>query len=480
MTAPPAVDPMVQIAEAIKQMSDLHIRSATPRVRAINCKLYKCGDDWDHYSVYFRENIRAAYGYSHTDDGLDAACCSWIGSKLEAGHTLTAYERLPNAVKDNWARLNSALSRLYVNEEEKQKFLATPGGFKKGDQTLLVYKNELERRVDLYQPDLHTVPVEYQRQLVDRFIGGLEDAELQYKIRLECQREKMTITHAYNYAVDHESATVETKVKQLASAASASVLSASAPNPVANKPVVAPNVLSAYSAFPNANPASSSQSSSSSSAPMRVLERSVDPKVKANEIAIESLKASVAEVKDSQEILRKEMNERMDKLEFLMTATQTIRNQSHTAPAPRPQFQPRMAPRQFRQPYGVVPGVTGGPGYRVNPRYNPNYQLRPPSTELQTASTSANDTAQPVAAAAVAKAPSGPSISAMAAPVPETNAPAPQPIQYGPPMHPVYDAHQQAFPYPNDFWADHLEYDAAPVGYQEGAGTYSYYPQYFH
>ena len=33
-----------------------------PRVRAINCKPFSIGQDWSSFSVYFRENVRAAHG----------------------------------------------------------------------------------------------------------------------------------------------------------------------------------------------------------------------------------------------------------------------------------------------------------------------------------------------------------------------------------------------------------------------------------
>ena len=216
-------DAMDVIARALAQLATLQDRSANalaaPRVRAINCKSYKIGEDWNHYSMYFRENIRATYGYAHGVPALDAACCSWIGSKLDAGPTLTAYEGLSAAVKNDWTQLNNALALLYVNEEEKQSFLANVGGFKKGSQSLMAYKNELSRLVNLYQPELHTVDTEYQRQLVERFIGGLEDTKLQKKLRFHCRRDKNRIEDAFEYAVDYEATEVEEKAKELASSA---------------------------------------------------------------------------------------------------------------------------------------------------------------------------------------------------------------------------------------------------------------------
>ena len=147
------------------------------RVRAINCRNYKRGEDWSNFAAYFRENVRATYQYADTEadkDRLDSACCTWVGSKLEAGPTLTAYQNLAEATRTNWDALNGELAKLYCNEEEKQNFLAQPGGFKKGKLTMMEYKNELIRLVKLYQPDLKDVETEYQRQLVDRFIMGID------------------------------------------------------------------------------------------------------------------------------------------------------------------------------------------------------------------------------------------------------------------------------------------------------------------
>ena len=95
-----------------------------------------------------------------------------------------------------------------MNEEEKQRFLANPGSLTKGSKTFLDYRNELVRLVGLHQPNLIQVPYEYQRQLVERFICGLNDPELQQKLRFHCRRDKMTIDHAYEYAVDYESSKV--------------------------------------------------------------------------------------------------------------------------------------------------------------------------------------------------------------------------------------------------------------------------------
>ena len=473
-----APDPMVQLAGILARLTTIQERSdqraadaVAPRVRAINCRSYKIGEDWGNYSVYFRENVRAAYGYPVGDVRLGPAYCSWIGSKLEAGPTLTAYQNLGDAVKNDWTRLDGELARLYVNEEERQSFLTNPGGFKKGEQTLLSYKNELVRLVNLYQPDLVTVDLEYQRQLVDRFIGGLDDVKLQRKLRFHCKRGRMNIQEAYEFAVDYESTEVEEKVKEVAATGQASGFSAVTPVNYAPR-------------FPSAGASATPVSTT-----MRILERSVDPKVKANEIGIEQLKAANAKISDDMQMLRKDneekwakMNEhidaKFDRVESLITGRNVLQpsliRPSYQPQRPfsqpqRPFYQPRFY-RAYHPQRAITPGLTGGPGYRNNPNVNPDYQRRPPYTELD----------QPVPPRSeevrghVENAPqTQPQIGAVGAGVP----PLPPPPE---PLHPAADPQQQAFPDP-DIWAEHLEYEPTPMGYEaQGQGTYSYYPQGFH
>ena len=223
----PDREPMDLLTRILEQLTVAH--TAPPRIRFINCKSYKIGEDWGTFEAYFRENVRAAHQFAPTEKrNLDNACCSWIGSKLEPGPTLTAYQNLDDATKTNWDDLKMELGNLYCNEEEKQLFLANPGGFKKGNMTFMEYKNELVRLVNLYQPKLQRVEDEYQRQLVTRFIEGIEDSTLQRKLRFHCKRLLQNIDAAYQYAVDYESCEAETKAQDLA-ASSTSTIAAAVP-----------------------------------------------------------------------------------------------------------------------------------------------------------------------------------------------------------------------------------------------------------
>ena len=213
-------DPMERLCTALEGLLADPARGRAPdaagRVRAINCKSYKVGEDWSTFETYFRENVRAAFQYQTDDARLNEACCSWIGAKLEPGPTMTAYQNLPDTTKRDWDALRMELAKLYCNEVEKQSFLVNVGGYKKGTKTMMEYKNELVRLVNLYQPDLKNVPVEYQRQLVNHFIEGIDDPTLQRKLRFHCRKNNTNISEAYDYAICYESTAAETKARDMA------------------------------------------------------------------------------------------------------------------------------------------------------------------------------------------------------------------------------------------------------------------------
>ena len=457
-----------------------------PRVRAINCKSYKIGEDWGHFVDYFRENVRSAYQYQPTDPLLDRACCDWIASRLEVGATQSVYQNLDDSIKTNWNDLKTALARLYVNEEEKQLFLANPGGYKKGTQTLMEYKNELVRLINLYQPELQRVNTEYQRALVLRFIEGIEDTVLQKKLRFHCKRARMNIESAYEFAVDYESTETEVKVREVAaSSRSLSAYGAAASAVVSNNPVYA---------------------AADTSAANRVMERSVDPKTKAVELGLEQVKAGLAQTNDDVA----EMKQSITKMESMMAAL-TFKVMGGGSTGPRPptynQSQPR-PPMTYNQPQmfirgrgrgirgrPITPGLTGGPGYVDNTQgqnWTPT-NLRPTPNVSEASAPMTSNSAQQHTATSMASVMSVPQVR-MPAPMPTMqHSIPPQAMTYPPvgpshyespqqhfePMHPVADEQQNTFPHDN-FWAEHLQYEPSPMGYgaMQG-GVYSYYPQGF-
>ena len=234
---------------------------------------------------------------------------------------------------------------------------------------------------------------------------------------------------------------------------------------------------------------------------MEVFQKTVDPRVHSNTLAIEQLKAGQAKLTDSLELHKKQseehrredrkfMEEKFETLEFLLTASQATAtaNPAPQPPAPRPQApRPYYPPRQgarFRHPNGQqhVPGLGAGPGYRMNRDYNPNWRARGLSTEIPSSAQSAPAQCRPESTESHQSTP----VAAAMAPMSEETVPkrppptAPPVMAAAAPMpHPVTDSRQQAF-HNNDFWADHLEYQPEPMGYEpQGHGTYSYYPQDF-
>ena len=79
---------------------------------------------------------------------------------------------------------------------------------------MVEYKNKLLRRIKFYQPDLSTVPIDFQRQATSRFIEGLDDADLKRKLRRHCKRDKLDIEQVFNYAVHSEASDLQTKIRE--------------------------------------------------------------------------------------------------------------------------------------------------------------------------------------------------------------------------------------------------------------------------
>ena len=144
---------------------------------------------------------------------MDRACISWLPTKLEPGPTLITYESLTPATKANWTDTVDALTTSFADETEKETFLADQASFKRGDKSLVQYKNELLRLMKIYLPNLVAVPEEFQWQACTRFMDGLDDEELKRLLRRHCRRTKNNIEEAYTFTVDYESSDIQTKIR---------------------------------------------------------------------------------------------------------------------------------------------------------------------------------------------------------------------------------------------------------------------------
>ena len=186
------LDNVTQSIDLLRVQTNANARAPfqRQRPRSINCRVFKIGENWKNFASHFVECVRAAYGYILPAEQaeLNAACLIWAPSKLESGTTLIAYENLAPEEKVTWPLLNAALTRVFMDETEKETFLADMASFKRGHRPLLEYKNELMRLVTTHQPDLDRNGNEFQRQLTSRFIEGLDDEELRRDLRRYCKR----------------------------------------------------------------------------------------------------------------------------------------------------------------------------------------------------------------------------------------------------------------------------------------------------
>ena len=181
---PPARDPrneIVDMQHVLRSVSQSLDRLTAPRrqqqrPRAISCNMFRVGDNWSNFSVHFVECVQAAYGFDLPAERgeLHAACLVWLPSKLEQGPTLLAYTNLSAEEKSQWPLLDAALRRAFLDETERETFLADMASFRRGTRTLIEYKNELKRLMQTHQPDLASGTPEYNRQIVVRFIEGLD------------------------------------------------------------------------------------------------------------------------------------------------------------------------------------------------------------------------------------------------------------------------------------------------------------------
>ena len=271
------------------------------RPKAINCRSFRLGDNWTNFSTHFVENIRASYGFdpvTHQDE-LERECLSWLPSKLDPGPTLNAYQNIPDPEKASWTRLNAALTAAFADDAERERFLASTSSFKRGSQTLLEYRTELIRLMMTYLPRLRQVPEEWDRQIVSRFIEGLEDNSLKAELRRHCKRLKCNLQEAYDFVVDFESAQVQTQIQE-----------GEATPLVPAKKTLAVLVNPAHSTIQPASNGSSAQAAAHKE--FRQLQKDVEglvAKQKHSEMRIMEVTATSNNTKDRVDVVSKEVNQ---------------------------------------------------------------------------------------------------------------------------------------------------------------------------
>ena len=127
---------------------------------------------------------------------------------MEAGASLSTFKGLNDAVKASWSAVNIALRDAFQDEAEKELFMNNVAYFRREQRSLIEYRTELQRKMDLYFPSLKTIPAELQRQTTIRFIEGLAGDKIKAKLRRHCRKERCTIETAYQYVCDYESSSI--------------------------------------------------------------------------------------------------------------------------------------------------------------------------------------------------------------------------------------------------------------------------------
>ena len=152
----------------------------------------------------FKDNVRASHGLQTADNALPRHYLNWIATKFEP-NARTVYDGLPEDVKADWARLEPALSNVFTDENEKLEFLSKTDSFKRApDMTLREYRDELQRRMNKYQPELRNIQAEFNRSAVQRFREGLRDMHLAAHIMMQCKGVRETLENALETAIAWE------------------------------------------------------------------------------------------------------------------------------------------------------------------------------------------------------------------------------------------------------------------------------------
>ena len=237
--------------------------------------------------------------------------------------------------------------------------------------------------------------------------------------------------------------------------------------------------------------AATATSATAAPAAVRVLERSVDPKIKALELGLESVKAGLAQTNDDVTTLKKNVNEGFEKVMGRLDAIDARLNRLPQLNTYRPQqaayqAQPFNRGRgRGNRGYPVTPGLTGGPGFVNNTNSQSWKPLNPrPMGEDTTTATAAfmshdDEDAKEVPGAMASMQSQQPTQP------PWGNRPQPQRQsrnvamrnlpQRQQPLHPMTDMGQNSYPY-EDMWAPHMEQGEEMVQYEAPySGTYSFY-----
>ena len=392
---PPAqVDPrqFVDMQHVLRSVSQSLDRLTAPRrqqqrPRAIACHMFRVGDNWSNFSVHFLECVQAAYGFDLPAevDELHAACLTWLPSKLEPGPTMSAYTNLSQENKATWPLLDAALRAAFLDETERETFLSDMASFKRGTRSLIEYTNELKRLMQTHQSDLTSGTPEYNRQIVVRFIEGLDTiSETERReLRRYCKREKANLESASNWLIDLETTDVQSRIR------------AGEPARVDPKKKGSFSLLSRPTPAPAFAVNSAAVDTSGESRQRREEIQELQSKQKITEMRVQELVAGQAYTNDRMDSFAKEVVQMSDKFTGLETSmnagfsrVEAMLANPSTSGTQASQYPSQYTPQGYQQSYSfrpirprgmfmrgsrpIRPSLTGGVGFVNNAIQQPS------------------------------------------------------------------------------------------------------------
>ena len=325
-----------------------------PTPKSIPCSNYVIGQDYNVWSLHFKDNVRAVYSITAEDDRLGGLCLQWISTKLDPGPARAVYDNLPEDSKATWELLNAALAKAFTDDKERLDFLGrmnahqrTPG------MSLRTYKDQLLQKMDNYQSGLRAIPAEFERVAVQRFREGLNNKLLSANIMMNCIGDKATIEHAFTLATNWENTMSHlgaTPEDPSGTAVIAGLLGV--PSVSAATPVVAGLAMNNMSRQPD-----------------EARWDAVNTKLKEHELKIATLTDGQEHIKTSITEGFKEMRQEMAALR--RDVTQPRQQPYYNSQLQRPAYQARPQQNfQYQQQYRIRPGNPATvPGITPNSRY---------------------------------------------------------------------------------------------------------------
>ena len=328
-------------------------------VRSVPCENYNATSDFDSWVKLFEDSIRASNSLGNDDQArFNALCIRWLPAKLEPGPTRLVYENLDQAVRADWALLKPALSEAYQDKSEEINFINNEKAWTRAGKSLRDYKNGLILRMDKYQRNLRQIRDEWEKAAVRRFRSGLEDPLLEAHILMNCVGENNNLEHAFRTACAFEN-TVSTLAQRGADKAiSPSLASVLAIPQISSLSLEAPQI--------------SALSAQGERTEKRL--EAIETSIKKNEMDNVELKAGFTEMKESIKSIKDSLSQERPFRQpaFPRPFRPFSLNRMSAQPAYHKQYPQYRAhfPRP-QGPTGIIPGLTGGPGFATS-QTNPN------------------------------------------------------------------------------------------------------------